>query len=71
MTTRRLAAILAADMVGFSSLMGQDEEGTLARIKSLRGEVIEPSAPRMRLTSGDFPEVSQRSVDAIGSPGRW
>src|SRR5829696_6421727 len=42
MTTRRLAAILAADVVGFSSIMGQDEEGTLARIKSLRREVIEP-----------------------------
>ena len=36
MTTRRLAAILAADVVGFSSLMGQDEEGTLACIKALR-----------------------------------
>jgi adenylate cyclase len=33
MITRRLAAILAADVVGFSSLMGQEEEGTLARIK--------------------------------------
>ena len=42
MTTRRLAAILAADVVGFSSLMGQDEEGTLARIKQLRREVVEP-----------------------------
>ena len=46
MTTRRLAAILAADVVGFSSLMGQDEEGTLARIKSLRREVIEPKVTR-------------------------
>ena len=42
MTTRRLAAILAADVVGFSRLMGRDEEGTLARIMSLRREVIEP-----------------------------
>ena len=33
MTSRRLAAILAADVVGFSSLMGKDEEGTLDRIK--------------------------------------
>ncbi len=43
MTTRRLAAILAADVVGFSALMEQDEEGTLARIKSLRREVIDPN----------------------------
>jgi adenylate cyclase len=43
MTTHRLAAILAADAVGFSPLMEQDEEGTLARIKSLRREVIDPN----------------------------
>jgi adenylate cyclase len=42
MTTRRLAAILAADVVGFSTLMSSDEEGTLSRIKSLRRDVIEP-----------------------------
>ena len=41
-TQRRLAAILAADVVGFSKLMGQDEEGTLARIRALRRDVIEP-----------------------------
>src|SRR3712207_3025834 len=35
MTTRRLAAILAADVVGFSTFMGQDEEGTLARINEM------------------------------------
>jgi adenylate cyclase len=39
---RKLAAILAADVVGFSRLMGRDEEGTLRRIKWLRGEIIEP-----------------------------
>jgi len=43
MTTRRLAAILSADVVGFCSLMGQDEEGTFSRIKRLRHEVIEPA----------------------------
>ena len=57
MTTRRLAAILAADVVGFSMLMGQDEEGTLARIKSLRREVIEPKVNehhgRVFKTTGD------------------
>lgn len=35
-TIRRLAAILAADVVGFSRMMGSDEEGTLARLKRLR-----------------------------------
>ena len=40
MTTRRLAAILAADVVGFSALMEQDEEGTLARIMAERRETV-------------------------------
>ncbi len=43
---RRLAAILAADVVGFTRLMGADEAGTLARLKSLRGEVIDPEIAR-------------------------
>jgi adenylate cyclase len=37
---RRLAAILAADMVGYSQLMGRDEEGTLAVLKVLRKTLI-------------------------------
>jgi adenylate cyclase len=39
---RRLAAILAADVVGYSQLMGRDEEGTLARLKALRRSAIDP-----------------------------
>jgi adenylate cyclase len=54
---RRLAAILAADVVGSSGLMGRDEEGTLARIKRLRSEVIGPSVEahdgRVFKTTGD------------------
>ncbi|WP_113132236.1 adenylate/guanylate cyclase domain-containing protein [Hyphomicrobiales bacterium] len=38
---RRLAAILAADVVGYSRLMGVDEDGTLAVVRNLRAEVIE------------------------------
>ncbi len=38
---RRLAAILAADVVGYSRLMGDDEEGTLARLKVYRKEIID------------------------------
>ena len=40
---RRLAAILAADMVGYSRLMGTDEVGTLERLKACEAEVIEPA----------------------------
>ena len=39
---RRLAAILAADVVGYSALMERDEAGTLARLKALREESFEP-----------------------------
>ena len=39
---RRLAAILAADVVGFSRMMGEDEAGTLAQLKTLQREFFEP-----------------------------
>ncbi len=39
---RRLAAILAADVVGYTRLMGEDEAGTLAALKAHREEFIEP-----------------------------
>ena len=41
-TERRLAAILAADVAGYSRLMSRDEEGTLQRLKAHLGELIEP-----------------------------
>jgi adenylate cyclase len=40
--TRRLAAILAADVAGYSRLMGADEEGTLERLKAHRRQLIDP-----------------------------
>src|SRR5215471_8876045 len=40
---RRLTAILAADIAGYSRLVGLDEEGTLARLKALRRELIDPT----------------------------
>jgi adenylate cyclase len=43
MTSRRLAAILAADVVGYSRLVSADETGALARLSALRREVIEPN----------------------------
>jgi TolB-like protein/class 3 adenylate cyclase len=41
-STRRLAAILAADVAGYSRLMGQDEEGTHERLKAHLGQLVEP-----------------------------
>jgi class 3 adenylate cyclase len=55
--TRRLAAILAADVVGYSRLMGADEEGTHERFKAHLGELVEPKIRehhgRIVKTTGD------------------
>ena len=45
MTEQRcLAAILVADVVGYSNLIGSDEVGTLAQLEALRTEIIEPQS---------------------------
>ena len=67
---RRLAAILAADVAGYSRLIEADEEGTLGRLKMLRAEVIDPkiAAQRGRIvkTTGDGLLVEFASVvDAL------
>ena len=41
--TRKLAAILAADVAGYSKLVGADEERTLARLRALRSDLIDPT----------------------------
>jgi adenylate cyclase len=68
--TRRLAAILAADVAGYSRLMGADEEGTLERLKTLRRELIDPKIGghhgRIVKTTGDGALVEFASVvDAV------
>jgi len=54
---RRLAAIVVADVAGFSTLMGKDDGGTVARMRSLRSEIIEPRVTQHRgrvvKTTGD------------------
>jgi TolB-like protein/class 3 adenylate cyclase len=68
--TRRLAAILAADVAGYSRLMGADEEGTLDRLKALRRELVDPKIAehhgRIVKTTGDGLLVEFASVvDAV------
>src|SRR6266705_2866428 len=68
--TRRLAAILAADVAGYSRLMGADEEGTLERLKALRHELLDPKIVehhgRIVKTTGDGTLVEFASVvDAV------
>jgi TolB-like protein/tetratricopeptide (TPR) repeat protein len=67
---RKLAAILAADMAGYSRLIGADEEGTLARLRALRRELIDPAIAancgRIVKTTGDGILVEFASVvDAV------
>jgi TolB-like protein len=67
---RRLAAILAADVAGYSRLMGIDEEGTLAALKACRRELIDPKIAEHRgrvvKTTGDGALVEFASaVDAV------
>src|SRR5437016_10682964 len=64
--TRRLAAILAADVVGYSRLIGSNEEGTLNRLRSTRTDVIDPKITEHRgrivKTTGDGLLVEFTSV---------
>jgi adenylate cyclase len=67
---RRLAAILAADVAGYSRLMGADEEGTLDRLKAIRRESVDPKIAehhgRIVKTTGDGMLVEFASVvDAV------
>ena len=69
-SSRRLAAILAADVAGYSRLMGADEEGTLERLKALRRELLDPKIAEHRgrivKTTGDGLLVEFASVvDAV------
>jgi adenylate cyclase len=69
---RRLAAVLAADVAGYSRLMGADEEGTLARLKAARKSLIDPAIAshrgRIVKTTGDGMLVEFASaVDAVRS----
>ena len=68
--TRKLAAILVSDVVGYSRLAGADEERTLARFRGLRGDLIDPAIAahhgRVVKRTGDGSIIEFRSVvDAV------
>jgi adenylate cyclase len=68
--TRKLAAILAADVAGYSRLAGADEERTLARLRALRSDLIDPTIAvhhgRVVKRTGDGSIIEFRSVvDAV------
>src|SRR6516225_6178516 len=70
METRKLAAILAADVAGYSKLAGADEERTVARLRALRSDLFDPTIAlhngRVVKRTGDGSIVEFRSVvDAV------
>ena len=71
---RRLAAILVADVAGYSRLMGRDESGTLAALKAVRQEVVDPAIAmhggRIVKTTGDGLLLEFPSVVCEPAPGR-
>lgn len=70
--TRRLAAILATDVVGYSRMMGRDEHGTLARLKVHRSERLEPilrsHGGRLVKLNGDG-ALEERLIDGVRLAG--
>ena len=61
---RRLAAILAADVVGYNRMMREDETGTLAQLKTLRKEVFDPR-------TADPTTHIIVSIDVLSDPRYW
>ena len=73
---RRLAAILAADVVGYSRLMGQDEAGTLARLEGLKAEILDPLIAQhhgrvVKLMGDGFLVEFASVVDALACALAW
>src|SRR5512143_4293696 len=69
---RRLAAIVAADVVGYSRLMGRDESGTLARLREHRKQRFEPTLTRhggrlVKLTGDGALVEFPSAVDAVSA----
>lgn len=73
---RRLAAILAADVVSYSRLMGSDEAGTLARLEGLKAEILDPLIAQHRgrvvkLMGDGFLVEFASVVDALACALAW
>ena len=64
--TRKLAAILVADVVGYSRLAGADEDRTLARLRGLRSDLIDPAIAAIAGAS-----LSELGMEASSSSAAW
>jgi class 3 adenylate cyclase len=74
---RRLAAVLAADVAGYSRLIGVDEEGTLARLRAVRKALVDPTIAshrgRIVKTTGDgmSRRVEGKDNRLASDPASW
>jgi class 3 adenylate cyclase len=68
--TRRLAAILAADVAGYSRLIGAHEEGTLNRLRSIRTDIIDPKITEHRGRHPPAPTAKAPTAAIVGPTGR-
>jgi hypothetical protein len=65
--TRKLAAILAADVAGYSRLAGTDEDRTLARLRALRSDLIDPTiAVHQPLPAGLMIRLPAAAIESAG-----
>ena len=78
--SRRLAVIVAADVVGYSRLMEADESGTLAQLKSIRKELIDPKIaehrgtrprPLIRIITAEEADAHALLITELGPQALW
>ena len=65
--TRKIAAILVSDVVGYSRLAGADEDRILARLRALRSDLIDPTSPCIMAASSSAPATAASSSSAASS----
>src|ERR1700722_10060240 len=65
--TRKLAAILCSDVVGYSRLAGADEDRILARLRALRSDLIDPTIAYITGASSSAPATARSSDSAASS----
>ena len=65
--TRKLAAILAADVAGYSKLAAADEERTLARLRALRSDLVDPLSRYITGESSNAPATEQSLSSEVWS----
>jgi hypothetical protein len=67
--TRKIAAILVSDVVGYSRLAGADEDRTLARLRALRSDLIDPPSLSITAASSSAPATAPEFRNVLTKAG--